>query len=177
VNVEAFDGASWRVLGGGTSSGIASAEVFENDLVVGGRFVQAGQTPVANLARWDGSTWSAFSPELRSAQVGGALDGVSGLLTLGDTLFVSGSFTSAGSVVGLGLAAWKDCAGATCDSIDFNGDGLFPDDNDVIDFLAVFAGGTCSTGLCGDIDFNNDELFPDDNDVLAFLRVLAGGDC
>ncbi len=177
VNVEAFDGASWRVLGGGTSSGIASAEVFENDLVVGGRFVQAGQTPVANLARWDGSTWSAFSPELRSAQVGGALDGVSELLTLGDTLFVSGSFTSAGSVVGLGLAAWKDCAGATCDSIDFNGDGLFPDDNDVIDFLAVFAGGTCSTGLCGDIDFNNDELFPDDNDVLAFLRVLAGGDC
>jgi hypothetical protein len=65
----------------------------------------------------------------------------------------------------------------SCDSIDFNGDGLFPDDNDLVDFLAVLAGGTCSTGTCNDIDFNNDGLFPDDNDLIAFLVVLAGGDC
>lgn len=65
----------------------------------------------------------------------------------------------------------------TCDSIDFNGDGLFPDDNDLIDFLTVLAGGTCSTGTCSDIDFNNDCLFPDDSDVVSFLRVLAGGSC
>jgi hypothetical protein len=64
-----------------------------------------------------------------------------------------------------------------CDTIDFNNDALFPDDNDLIDFLAVLAGGTCPTGSCNDIDFNNDGLFPDDNDLLAFLRVLAGGSC
>jgi hypothetical protein len=65
----------------------------------------------------------------------------------------------------------------TCDSIDFNGDGLFPDDTDLVEFLTVLAGGDCTTGTCNDIDFNNDGLFPDDSDLLAFLTLLAGGDC
>ncbi len=70
-----------------------------------------------------------------------------------------------------------DACEPSCDALDFNGDGLFPDDNDLVEFLTVLAGGTCSTGACNDIDFNNDELFPDDSDLIAFLRVLAGGDC
>jgi hypothetical protein len=65
----------------------------------------------------------------------------------------------------------------TCDSIDFNGDGLFPDNQDLEDFFAVFGGGECSTGTCADIDFNNDCLFPDNSDVEAYLRVFGGGDC
>jgi hypothetical protein len=66
----------------------------------------------------------------------------------------------------------------TCDSIDFNNDGLFPDDTDLIDFLSVLAGGACNNDPnCSDIDFNNDSLFPDDGDLVAFLRVLAGGNC
>jgi hypothetical protein len=64
-----------------------------------------------------------------------------------------------------------------CDSIDFNGDGLFPDDTDLVDFLSVLAGGACSTGTCNDIDFNNDCLFPDDSDLVKFLTVLAGAEC
>jgi hypothetical protein len=67
--------------------------------------------------------------------------------------------------------------GSACNSIDFNGDGLFPDDADLVEFLNVLAGGTCSTGTCDGIDFNNDGLFPDDADLVAFLRVLAGGSC
>ncbi len=64
-----------------------------------------------------------------------------------------------------------------CDSIDFNQDTLFPDDQDLVDLLTVLAGGACSTGTCSDIDFNNDGLFPDDTDLIAFLSVLAGGPC
>jgi hypothetical protein len=64
-----------------------------------------------------------------------------------------------------------------CNSIDFNRDGLFPDDLDLVDYLNVLAGGPCSTPMCSDLDFNNDGLFPDDNDLIAFLRVLAGGEC
>ena len=64
-----------------------------------------------------------------------------------------------------------------CSSIDFNGDGLFPDDQDLVDFLSVLAGGACSTATCDGIDFNNDGLFPDDQDLVAFLSVLAGGSC
>jgi hypothetical protein len=69
------------------------------------------------------------------------------------------------------------CTQPTCDSIDFNADGLFPDDQDLVDFLSVLAGGPCSTGTCNDIDFNNDGLFPDDTDLVTFLAVLAGQDC
>ncbi len=62
-----------------------------------------------------------------------------------------------------------------CDSIDFNGNGVFPEDQDVTDFFRVLAGEPC--GACADIDFNNDGVFPDDRDVTAFLTVLAGGGC
>ncbi|MFN5944962.1 MAG: hypothetical protein ACK5ZG_08165 [Phycisphaerae bacterium] len=63
----------------------------------------------------------------------------------------------------------------TCDDIDFNNDGVFPDDQDSVDFFNVLAGGACSA--CNDIDFNNDGVFPDDQDVLDFFNVLAGGQC
>ncbi|HYF14247.1 MAG TPA: hypothetical protein VD971_04150 [Phycisphaerales bacterium] len=71
-----------------------------------------------------------------------------------------------------------DCeTGPQCDSIDFNGDQLFPDNQDIEDFFSVFGGGPCSTGTCGDIDFNNDELFPDNTDIEVFLSVFGGGPC
>jgi hypothetical protein len=62
-----------------------------------------------------------------------------------------------------------------CDTLDFNGDGVYPDDRDVVDFLNQFAGGGCSN--CSDIDFNNDGVFPDDRDLTSFFTVLAGGQC
>ncbi|MFO0830460.1 MAG: hypothetical protein U0637_01330 [Phycisphaerales bacterium] len=67
--------------------------------------------------------------------------------------------------------------GPACDSIDFNGDTLFPDTQDIADFIAVFGGAPCPTGTCGDIDFNNDGLFPDTDDISAFIRVFGGGAC
>ncbi|MFO0832419.1 MAG: autotransporter-associated beta strand repeat-containing protein [Phycisphaerales bacterium] len=67
--------------------------------------------------------------------------------------------------------------GAVCDSVDFNGDTLFPDTQDIADFLTVFAGGPCPTGTCGDVDFNNDTLFPDTLDIQALLSVFSGGPC
>ncbi len=67
--------------------------------------------------------------------------------------------------------------GPVCDSIDFNNDGLFPDTQDIADFIAVFGGGACPTGACGDIDFNNDGLFPDTQDISSLLTVFGGGNC
>ncbi len=64
-----------------------------------------------------------------------------------------------------------------CDAIDFNGDSLFPDTQDITDFIAVFGGAQCPTGTCGDIDFNNDGLFPDTDDISALVRVFGGGGC
>ncbi len=68
--------------------------------------------------------------------------------------------------------------GPGCDTIDFNGDTLFPDTADIDDFLSVFSGDGCSNDPnCGDIDFNNDTLFPDTLDIDALLSVFSGGAC
>ena len=68
-----------------------------------------------------------------------------------------------------------------CDTIDFNNNGVFPEDQDVIDFFDVLAGGTpatCDPVLgCNTIDFNNNGVFPEDQDVVDFFNVLAGGTC
>ncbi len=68
-----------------------------------------------------------------------------------------------------------------CDSIDFNNNGVFPEDQDVVDFFDVLAGGqpeTCDQTLgCNDLDFNNNGVFPEDQDVVDFFNVLAGGTC
>ncbi|HLP83759.1 MAG TPA: M12 family metallopeptidase [Phycisphaerales bacterium] len=66
-------------------------------------------------------------------------------------------------------------ANGTCDDIDFNNNGVFPEDQDVIDFVSVLAGASCAA--CNDIDFNNNLVFPEDQDVIAFFNTLAGGAC
>lgn len=62
-----------------------------------------------------------------------------------------------------------------CDTIDFNRNGVWPEDQDDIDFNSVLGGGPCSTGMCGDIDFNNNGVFPEDDDVTAWYNTLTGG--
>jgi hypothetical protein len=64
---------------------------------------------------------------------------------------------------------------AGCDDIDFNNNDVFPEEQDVIDFFNVLAGGDCPA--CNDIDFNNNQVFPEEQDVIDFFNVLAGGTC
>jgi uncharacterized membrane protein len=69
-----------------------------------------------------------------------------------------------------------------CDDIDFDNDGLFPSDDDLVSFLIVLAGGDCPTAPpagagCDSIDFNGDGITPSDEDLIAFLTVLAGSPC
>ena len=75
----------------------------------------------------------------------------------------------------------RDEPAIVCDDIDFNNNGVFPEDQDVLDFFEVLAGGTPATcdvvEGCNDIDFNNNGVFPEDPDVLDFFNVLAGGNC
>jgi hypothetical protein len=65
--------------------------------------------------------------------------------------------------------------------IDVNNNTVFPEDQDVIDFFDVLAGGnpaTCDPVQgCNDIDFNNNGVFPEDQDVIDFFNVLSGGAC
>jgi len=47
----------WRALGSGVDGPVRAILEFQGDLYVGGEFGWSGSTPVANVARWDGSAW------------------------------------------------------------------------------------------------------------------------
>lgn len=67
--------------------------------------------------------------------------------------------------------------GVQCDSIDFNRNDVYPEDQDVIDFFQVLAGSACPYAEPCDIDFNNNDVYPEDQDVIDFFNTLAGGVC
>jgi hypothetical protein len=120
---------------------------------------------------------------------GGTAGSITGSLTLRSEITASNLFTFSITNVTLSpsflVGALEFTSGTvtvrrnpiTCGDIDFDNNGLFPDDSDLVAFLNVLAGGPCPEATCDSIDFNRDELFPDDQDLVAFLRVLAGGDC
>jgi hypothetical protein len=78
---------------------------------------------------------------------------------------------------GYALVISGGVAPGACNDLDFNNDGLYPDVQDIEDFIVVFGGGECSTGNCDPTDFNNDGLFPDQEDLTRFLAVFGGGEC
>jgi hypothetical protein len=85
--IASFDGSSWSALGDGiagspTDSGTVQAMTYVNgDLYVGGHFTTAGASVVANIARWDGSTWSGL---------GSGVENLTDLETDGTDLYAAG---------------------------------------------------------------------------------------
>ncbi|MBX3733969.1 MAG: hypothetical protein KF791_15445 [Verrucomicrobiae bacterium] len=110
TNVARWDGATWSALGGGLfggpGAGVLSLAVAPNgDLVAGGAFNQAGGQAVRNIARWNGSEWSALGEGL-VAPGGGT---VQALAFLGDALFAGGAFNQPVPF----LARWDGAAWTT----------------------------------------------------------------
>ncbi|MCU0865785.1 MAG: hypothetical protein MUC36_18525 [Planctomycetes bacterium] len=88
-----WDGAGWQPLGTGLASfgapGVVRAllPLPGGEVIVGGSFQSAGGAPAQNVARWNGSAWSALGPGL-----GGA---VRALARLPDgTIVAGGDFNS-----------------------------------------------------------------------------------
>lgn len=97
-----WDGSAWQPLGTGLqlSDGYGgygfALEVYQGQLYVAGDFDFAGGQPAANLARWDGSSWSGVDIGLGGSVY--ALESFNDGAT--DWLVVGGYFTRAGSVPG-----------------------------------------------------------------------------
>ncbi len=98
--IKMWDGAVWTTIGGGVNGGsVFAMDVFDDGsgpkLYVGGDFTDAGNVPgTANLARWDGSAWSA---------VGGIINGSVHALYVfddgsGSALYVGGDFLTIGTM-------------------------------------------------------------------------------
>lgn len=79
---------------------INALAVVGNDLYVGGQFERAGGVTVNNIARWDGSVWTALGNGLDQ---GGQVDA---LAASGGSLYVGGTFGSIGGVIAQRVARW-----------------------------------------------------------------------
>ncbi|HLP85348.1 MAG TPA: hypothetical protein VK157_13445 [Phycisphaerales bacterium] len=181
-SIARWNGSAWASMGTGISNGpsqgfVAALRVLPNgNLVAAGLFDNAGGVNVNNIARWDGSTWRAMEEGVAGGTPLLLAPSVAALtIDAGGTLVAGGSFFTAGGEPSAYFARWGLPTFGCCDSIDFNNNTVFPEDQDVIDFFNVLAGQDCPT--CNDIDFNNNTVFPEDQDVIDFFTVLAGGTC
>jgi trimeric autotransporter adhesin len=95
-HIAKWNGSSWSALGsgmGGVDYGngtiVYALAVSGSDLYVGGQFTTAGGSAATNIAKWDGSSWSAL---------GSGVNGyaVYALAVSGSDLYAGGSFSMGG---------------------------------------------------------------------------------
>ncbi|HEY5913512.1 MAG TPA: hypothetical protein VJA21_23235 [Verrucomicrobiae bacterium] len=108
TNVARYDGTNWYSMGGGIgydgglSSYVYVLELHNGLLYAGGVFTNAGTVAAANIARWDGSSWSS----LGTGPANGANNSVMALAFQGNDLYVGGDFSAAGGASANGIAKW-----------------------------------------------------------------------
>ncbi|NTV45122.1 MAG: T9SS type A sorting domain-containing protein [Chlorobiales bacterium] len=101
--VAKWNGSSWSALGSGISGGaspyVSAVKPDGNgNLYAGGSFTTAGTVSAKNVAKWNGSAWSAL---------GNGVDGnVNALALDAGNAYAGGSFTTASSVTVNNIARW-----------------------------------------------------------------------
>jgi trimeric autotransporter adhesin len=85
-----WDGTAWHGIGGGISSTTGNDRVraiqpYQDRIIIGGHFDRAGNTPVSNIAMWDGTEWNNLG--------GGTNAQVNSLDIFGNKLMAGGWFT------------------------------------------------------------------------------------
>jgi trimeric autotransporter adhesin len=110
LSVARWNGTSWAPLGGGSgttlNSFVSALSVRSNgDVIAGGLFPAAGGVAAANIARYDGASWSALGSGCDSS--------VEALCELSNgTLVVGGQFDTAGGLACARIASWNGSAWA-----------------------------------------------------------------
>ncbi len=93
-----LNGNSWGALGTGVASQVRALASMGGDLIVG---VTGGTGP--RIARWNGTSWSFFDSGVST----GVTDGVHAIAVEGETLYVTGYFTTAGGEPANAIAKWE----------------------------------------------------------------------
>ncbi|MHB8520852.1 MAG: beta strand repeat-containing protein [Limisphaerales bacterium] len=140
ANLARWDGQQWSALGGGINGAVSSPfgsspplvatlAVQNGSLFVGGLFTQAGSVGATNIARWDGTTWSALGNGIINNSTSFSTPIVNALSVQGNSLFMGGAFSDVdGVTTGLaggigGLARWD---GSAWSAVGLGFSGLFP---------------------------------------------------
>ena len=88
----------------GVTGLVKAIALVSSTVYIGGQFDTAGGVAAMNIAAWDGSSWSALGSGIGNNI---SSDGVRTLAVSGGTLYVGGTFSSAGGVVTDNIAAWN----------------------------------------------------------------------
>ncbi len=107
IDIARWDGTAWSALGAGISDAIDPGYVYAlaasgSELYAAGSFKTAGGMPATNIAKWDGTTWSALGSGLNYP--------VYALAMLGTDLYAGGQFTTAGGAPATNIARWGGSA-------------------------------------------------------------------
>lgn len=102
-----FSDANWTSLNPGIpgANGPVYAAVVDRsgNLYIGGQFTFVGTVAATNIAKWDGSTWSALGAATFDDTPGAS---VNVLVTSGSDLYVGGFFAQMGGVAANRIAKW-----------------------------------------------------------------------
>lgn len=82
----------------GTNGVVYGLVVYNGQLIVGGSFSHAGNTPANNVAAWNGSSWTSLGSGINSS--------VFALAVYDGKLIAGGYFSTAGGLDAHGIAAW-----------------------------------------------------------------------
>ena len=116
-NIAKWDGTTWSVLSIGIPSftvlgpydtvgtHISSLAVYNNELYVSGSFASAGGIPAADIAKWNGSSWSAVGAGIATSQ-DPTITSVDFLAAINGKLYAGGDFENASGVTAVNIAAW-----------------------------------------------------------------------
>ena len=112
TGIAKWDGSSWSALGSGVENvaqgyGVSALAVRGGDLYVGGNFTNVGGVSANNIAKWNGSSWSALGAGVTTFYW---YSSVSALAVSGSDLYVGGEFTTAGEVTAANIAKWDGIA-------------------------------------------------------------------
>jgi hypothetical protein len=106
-NIARFDGTDWLPLGTGLSGGMFGGKVicmavYQNELYVGGSFVNAGGQSSKFIAKWDGTNWS----DVGGSMTGAGYNGVEDMVVHDNKLFIVGDFDEMGGVASNLVSMW-----------------------------------------------------------------------
>ncbi len=113
TGIARWNGASWSSVGGGLDLfGFIEALIVHDDgtgpaLYAGGRFSGIGGAPIADIARWDGLTWSPVGASGTSGSARGVVTFAVHDSGAGPTLWAGGDFTAIGGVAANRIARWN----------------------------------------------------------------------
>jgi hypothetical protein len=199
-NLARWNGSTWSSVGGSLGGGPAGTStvnalaLVESDgslpggLYAGGFFSLAGPVSAKNIARWNGTSWSALGTGVGSTV--GAICAFDDGAGSGQSLYVGGFFLSAGGISANNLArwdgaAWSDVGGGVNSSVsELKAIQLSPRDAEVLyvggqftlspagdSYLARWQGCPTVTPCLGDFDGNGTV---DGADLATMLGAWGG---